>query len=168
MEAVTALGVVSAVISFITFGKEVVSTTKAIYSSDEGIPLDKKHLEEIYSRLRAVSERLASPVPAPSQEPTSSLSSAEPAEYQRELQELSKLSNKDCQELLNALDDIKIQDGPRRLWKSVGAALRSKMGSKKLEALERNLQRTQGAMMLCISRILRLDIIPDFSMDTSH
>ncbi|KAI0541015.1 hypothetical protein GGR58DRAFT_498633 [Xylaria digitata] len=149
MDPISALGIASSVITFIDFAAKLISTTQVIFHSSDGASTDDLALAKIYTKLRNLSARLAS-----SACPQQSFSSSQSLEDVSGLQELSAACEQDCQEIINALQAFKIQGKDGRLWGSVKAAFKSKLGRSKITAIEGRLERAQRVMSLHISSIL--------------
>lgn len=150
MDPISALSVASSVITFVDFAADLISATKVIFHSKEGTSTENFALENIYAQLQALSTRLGS-----STSPQRSSFSSQPIEDVLALRELSATCNNDCREMIDALQALKVQDKDRRLWKSVKAAFKAKLGRQKIVAIEGRLERTQRVMSLHISSILR-------------
>ncbi|KAF2972592.1 hypothetical protein GQX73_g1010 [Xylaria multiplex] len=149
MDPISALGIASSVITFIDFAAKLISTTKVIFHSKEGASTDDLALTKIYTKLQDLSACLAS-----SAYPQQPFSSPQSLEDVSGLQELSAVCEQDCQEIVNALQAIKIHDNDGRLWGSMKTAFKSKLGRSKITAIESRLERTQRVMSLHISSIL--------------
>jgi len=150
MDPISALSVASSVVSFVDFAAKLISATKVILHSKEGASTENLALENIYTQLQALSARLESSTCL-----SRFSSSSQPLEDVLVFRELSAVCKKDCREMIDVLQALKVQDKDHRLWRSVKAAFKTKLGRQKIIAIEGRLERTQRVMSLHISSILR-------------
>jgi hypothetical protein len=146
MDPLSALGIASGVITFLDFAAKLVSTSTELYQSADGASLENLELEKVYEQMLDLSASL--------QLCTSRVDALEPGEETDGLRELSVSCHDDCEELLECLRGLRIKEGGQRSWRSLAAAFRSILGRKKLDALERRVQRVRDAISLHLSSML--------------
>jgi len=143
MEPLSALGAVSSIITFIDFATKLISTTNEIAQSRSGTSTDNLRAEEICRHLSALCvelERPAAWASSPSEPPDTAM-----------LKKLCSQCREDCDELLDLIMSAKAT-GQNRLWSSLKAAVRSiSFGQKKIEAIQKRLDRTQSTMTLYLT-----------------
>jgi len=149
MDPVTALGLVSSLITCVEFSAKVISATRIIFRSNDGLSIDNMNIEEVYTKLYTLSERLNKGPLALSGAPFEMSSDLQ------QLQELSHACGRDCQVILRVMDELKVRQGSDRKWKSVRAAFKSALSSKGIGAIESRLERTQRTMSLLFGYFLR-------------
>jgi hypothetical protein len=159
MDPISALGVASSVITFVDFAAKLISTTKNIFTSDEGATIENLELEDICNSLNgliAQLERQQQTGPA-AQTPLSIFAlSQSSSQDHAAIRDLAASCRKDCQDILAALQAVRVPKGQHRLWKSVKAAFKTTISSQKIATIEARLERTQRLMSLHVGSILKL------------
>ncbi len=168
MEPLTALSIATAVCQFTQFAGSLISTTTDVFRSAQGASADNLHLDDIYSKLHALSRTLEGHAaivvppekegpPGRSDRPSSKKKQAAQAARQQALAlvQLSADCNADCAELLGLLQKLRVHEDKHRLWKSVKAGLRTMWDASKISALETRLERRQRAISVHLTTILR-------------
>ncbi|KAK3933619.1 hypothetical protein QBC46DRAFT_401617 [Diplogelasinospora grovesii] len=121
MDPLTALSVAASVIQFIQFASSLISNTNEIYDSANGASANTLHLEDVYSKLKSLSKTLSVHVglQIPPGHAGISGSSNKLAEQKLgekaspdqglALVQLSADCKADCNELLKALEKLKVR-----------------------------------------------------------
>lgn len=154
MDPVSAVGIASAVVSFIEFTGSLILTTSKVYRSRDGILPEASSLEQVCKTLHELSTKLQA-------HGGSALGEGGPSHHQAAHQDVSalvKLSAEckdDCEKLLDSLQELQTQAGQNRLWGSVKVAFKSMLKEKEIERIEGRLQRAQKIMTLHLGNILR-------------
>ncbi|KAI0454426.1 hypothetical protein F5B21DRAFT_475338 [Xylaria acuta] len=149
MDPVSALGIASSVITFVDFAAKLISATTVIFRSTEGASMENLGTENIYAKLKDLSAHLGT-----STCPRQLLPSSQLEEDVLALQGLSVACEKDCREMIDALQALKVRGKRFRLWGSVKAAFKAELGRQKTAAIEGRLERIQRVISLHISSIL--------------
>ncbi|RFN51877.1 p-loop containing nucleoside triphosphate hydrolase [Fusarium flagelliforme] len=138
MDPASAIGVTSAVITFLEFSWKVVRNAKEIYDSADGCPNDNLTRESVARSMQAFSRKLQPPDP-----------SAIPPEYQG----ICELSN-ECQsissEILTISDSLKI-GGEKSRYKALRTGFKAWKFKKDLVQLEERLARCGDQLSLELS-----------------
>ncbi|KAK3386184.1 hypothetical protein B0H63DRAFT_560619 [Podospora didyma] len=132
------------IVTFVEFAVNLVSTGKQVLESPTGTAVENLTLDDVCQKLSALSSRLEKPLAFASD------ATAESAENIAVLRELAGTCKEDCAELFCVLLDLKVQNGPRKPWQSVKAAVKIHLGQRKIMGLERRLERTQKPQNLGI------------------
>lgn len=146
MDPASAIGVASAVLTFITFSQNMVSKSKEIYKSADGQAASKKDLSSKALRLNELYQDLN----ASKRNGISRLSSNESA-----IQEVAFKCAKTAQELQTALEDLVAQ--PKKSWSSVRKALKSVLKESKIRQIDAALTNFNAELHLHLTAALRND-----------
>jgi hypothetical protein len=159
MDPISALGIASSVITFVDFAAKLISTTKKIFTSDEGATIENLELEDICNSLNGLIAQLEQQQqtgPAAQPSLSNSALSQSSSKGHAAIRDLAASCRKDCQDILAALQAVRVPNGQHQLWKSVKAAFKTTISSRKIAAIEARLERTQRLMSLHVGSILRL------------
>ena len=110
MEPLSAISLASNIISFLDFGLNIFSTSKALYSSHHGATDEQVDLQATVEDLKEMAESLATSSPALQ-------GSRRPSPEQVKLEALAQKCRAVAQELLDALQSLLVRPG-NRVWVS--------------------------------------------------
>lgn len=146
MNPASAIGVASSAIAFLEFGAKLISATKAIYDSKDGILPEHTAIEQHYKDLLA-----------PSSNPGTKAIGRAPSPEDIYFQKLSSSFRQDCQAVIDLLNAHRCNEGKRRrrIMGSVKAALKLTGIKGQLREIEERLDKTQKAMQLHVFQQLR-------------
>lgn len=136
MDPLTAVGLAGNIIQFVDFSMKILSGSVQLYSSASGATEEHDELESLTRNLRDLANRTRYETPVLPRTNRSSLS----AKSKEVLKSLSEECVKVADEMLDALDSIKVK-GDRRAWKSVLQALRTVWREGHVNNLQRRLGR---------------------------
>ncbi|KAI1446723.1 hypothetical protein F5Y02DRAFT_55953 [Annulohypoxylon stygium] len=143
MEPLSALSLAGNILQFIEFTSHLLSTSVEIYKSSTGTLDSKVALEEIYQRLSYLSVSLIT-----------ASRNTQPSASELALRSIASSCNDDCIRLLAVLNDIRVDEGSHRLWKSFRAALKlAWRGEQEIEKLATRLRDRQSMMTLHICAV---------------
>jgi len=142
MDPASAIGVTSAVITFLEFSWKVVRNAKEIYDSADGCPNGNLTRESVAKSMQAFSRKLQPPDP-----------SAIPPEYQG-ICELSSECQSISSEILKISDSLKIE-GERSRYKALKTGFKAWKLKKDLIQLEERLARCGDQLSLELSYLKR-------------
>jgi hypothetical protein len=117
MDPLTVLGLASNVVQFVQFTSDLIQTAAEIRRSSAGCTVDILSLGSLYGQLNDFNVGLAL-----SHENASSYLNGpgrelpKPAQNITSFRTLSLLCKSDCEKLLQVVDKLKVQEGPRRHW----------------------------------------------------
>lgn len=146
MDPASAIGVASSAIAFLEFGAKLISATKAIYDSKDGILPEHTAIKQHYKDVLA------------------SRCSLDTKAHGRTLsvddvyfQKLSSNFRDDCQAVIDLLDSHRCDEGKRRrrFIGSVKSAFKLPGVKDQLREIEERLDKTQKAMQLHVFQQLR-------------
>lgn len=151
MDPLTALGLASNVVQFVSFASELISTSLEIHGSLSGCPDDVSTLDTVYGRLGDLSAGLQSCS-------ESRLSGS--MELRRSvlaIRDLSRTCQMDCGKLMKIVEKIKTGAGLKgpKFWQSFRTAVRTALEKDEIGRLEVQLSRTQATLTLHICAIER-------------
>ena len=146
MDPASAIGVASSAIAFLEFGAKLISATKAIYDSKDGILPEHTAIAQYYRDLLASSSSLD----------TEAIGKA-PSTEDIYFQKLTSNFKHDCQAVIDLLDAHRCNEGKRRrrIIGSVKAAFKLPGVKEQLREIEERLDKTQKAMQLHVFQQLR-------------
>lgn len=127
MDPLTAIGLASAIVQFVDFGRNLISESHEMYRSIEGTSKTNMDTENIAKQIHSLSEHLLSS--DQSYEETGA-----PFENQRVLRSLATECRSVASELLDLLKDLKVDNhirGDRRKWETFRKAVVSQTPKKK-------------------------------------
>ncbi|KKA23726.1 kinesin light chain 1, partial [Rasamsonia emersonii CBS 393.64] len=139
MDPLSIVGLVGNIVQFLDFTGTILSTSAHIYSSSRGVLPENADIETVTRHLVLLNNKLKD---------AASSSGA------GELQKLCALCSNVADELLAALDKLKVKGQPGR-WKSVKKALQSIWSKNKIEELEQRLARLREELNLHVVVELR-------------
>ena len=164
MDPLSALSIATGVVTFVDFTAKLISTTKVVYRSFEGVSPEHLQLEEVYAKLYTLSEELSiGPTIASTKPPLSPTTLPQCPNVVQGLRALADSCKKDCLDMLGVLNHLHAKSSsgkgqskkPQHLWASLRAAFMAQLGKTKIAELESRLERVQQAMSLHISSIIR-------------
>ena len=146
MDPASAIGVASSAIAFLELGAKLISATKAIYDSKDGILPEHTVIEQHYKDLLASSLNLDTKA-------SDTVHSSEDIYFQK----LSSNFRHDCQSIIDLLNDHRCNEGKRsrRLLRSVKAAWKLSSVKEQLRDIEERMDKTQKAMQFRVFQQLR-------------
>ena len=139
-EAVAALGVAANVVQFIDFSGKILSEGYKLHKSKKTSPSKNEELENIALDLQKLRGELQSQEAETAQVPT-------PNDIQ--LQRLAGQCRGVCQELLEALEALKVVDRPGK-WESFRAALKIVWAESKIKSLQDRLDEARQELIVRI------------------
>ncbi|KAI1414722.1 hypothetical protein F5Y13DRAFT_197274 [Hypoxylon sp. FL1857] len=143
MDPLSALSLAANVLQFIEFTGGLLSTSVEVYKSTTGASNASIALEEIREQLSSLSDRLLAG--------TANIRSSA---SELALKSIAASCSADCVRILTVLNDLKVQDGSHRAWKSLRAALKlAWKGEQEIERLTNRLKDRQSMMTLHICAI---------------
>lgn len=136
LESLAALNFAGNLIQFVDTGLRLFSRSRKLYKSSHGVLLESAELELIATSIKRLSEHLTS---------------SHPPELQRSLEDHHLISyaqscNTIAEQLLSALEKLKIRGSERRKWQSFRIALSAVWNSKDIEDVARRLDRLSNQM----------------------
>lgn len=148
MDPLSAIGLAGNLITFVEFAFKVVGTGSEIASSARGATDRTEEDEKVYRTLNDIASKLK---PKPNDlSPTENRPQGGPTRtktiqaHATALEELATDCGSVCNQLLEALDNLRVRkSAPYHSFKSFGAALKTALGAKKREELEKRLTRFQ-------------------------
>ncbi|KAK4159252.1 hypothetical protein QBC43DRAFT_362076 [Cladorrhinum sp. PSN259] len=125
MDPVTAIGLVSGILSFITFGAKLIQAAVKVHQASDGTIEENRTRQEVTEHLRALSDDLIPP------------NNSEFSDNDHALCQLAKECRSLSEQLIELLEKCKPKDGSMR--QSLLAALKSKTLEKDITDLEKRL-----------------------------
>lgn len=154
MEALAALGVASSVVQFIHFISECISTGAEIGRSAGGASQQTLELEEVYRSLRDLSYRLRCEGNSRQKIEEQFVQLADHPQHDKlklhikALEGLTVECGLLCEQLLQAVEKLRVQGASCRSFKSFIAALKTVWNGKKIRDLEERIDRYQRMISL--------------------
>ncbi|KAH0432300.1 hypothetical protein CcaCcLH18_06506 [Colletotrichum camelliae] len=145
MDPVSAIGLASAVLSFIDFGTKIISGTKQIYDATSGVKQDNLTLQVVVSNLKELSTKLSGPDPENRTESDKDL-----CELASECKRLAE----DLNQLLNRIEP-KVKGSKRHSFVS---ALKNERFAGEKEELRVRLEACRGQLHFKLSYVTSRDI----------
>lgn len=175
MDPLSALGIAAAVVQFVAFSADLLSTSKEIFNSPRGMTKKNSKTEEIYASLKDLSDRLITltdtddndngdsekrnyddaVVGSDAVPETQPLVKDKRHHSRSEFEILSLKCRDDCMELLKLLEGVISRSGRNRPWQTAKATIKSLLSQKKIAELEANIGRTRDIMSLHLQSIIR-------------
>ena len=129
LEGIAALSFAGNIIQFIDTGVRLFSKSRKLYKSHNGVLLESTELEIIATSIKELSEQLTT---------------SPPSQHQRSLENsglrlLAQSCNNVAEELLSALEKLKIRGSERRKWQSFRVALSAIWKSEDIEDMAKRL-----------------------------
>lgn len=163
MDPLTAFGLASNVVSFVSFASELFKASREVYSSASGSTENVVLLESVYSNLSSLSIKLQS---------TCEFRLSD-GDFHGSLQDvvkdaavavkrLAESCKRDCDELLVVTESLRLKhsNGTRRKWESFRIALRKVWEQKRIDDIEDRLLKAQVGLTLHIGTISGYSIYP--------
>ena len=149
LDPLTALGLASNVVQLVDYSLKLVSRGNALYKSKDGALLENREMEMIADDLARLTGRLHGSLANACK--ISVLTADEV-----ELKTLSEACEAVAQELLHALDNLKVKRKPQR-WKSFRKALASVWDKEKIDNIVERLSKFRAQLDTHVLLSLRLD-----------
>ncbi|ROV99426.1 hypothetical protein VMCG_06407 [Cytospora schulzeri] len=149
MDPSSAFGLSASILQFITFTVSLINQSIDIHDSANGLSNQLLDIEDTYRDLCEFSLKFETTCRGSGDVDVH----AEIHEHVAGLEALAKDCQDDCRILLDVIGKLKIEDGPRRRWKSFKAAFVAYHKGDKIENLEKRLERIQGRMTTYMCRI---------------
>jgi hypothetical protein len=156
LDPISALGLAGNVVQFVEFCGNVVSESRRNYRSTTDTSLENTELESIAEDLRRLTTQLHS----------SDGDRAISAAGDQELTKLLVSCNEVADELLRAVELLKVKQGPHRKWNSFRQAFLSVLSKDKLARLQSRLAAIREQITLHLVSSIR-SVLP-YSMFISH
>lgn len=182
MDPFTALGTAGAVVQFVGFAADLLSTSKELFNSPRGLTKKNSNTEEVYTTLKDLSDRLITLTDEDDEDhgdgdnrsfsddvSEARRSSRDKRAHDRSEFELLALKCRDdCKELLKLLEGVMRRSGKNRPWQTAKAAVRSLLSQKKIAELESNIRRTRDIMSLHLQSVIRYLKIAQTRLQHDH
>lgn len=159
MDPLTAFGLATNVVSFISFASELIKTTVEVHRSDSGTTYDLLSLERIYGDLRCLSNKLEHTCQQ-SRAQDDARQSVSLDDHSVEntmfgIKRLAEFCKEDCEELLRITDHLRPQTagGSRSKWKSFRKAMDKFLKEGDIRRIEERLHQRQTTLSLYIVTI---------------
>jgi hypothetical protein len=147
MEALSIIGLVSSILTFVDYGLKAVNTATSIYNSASGVSAANAQLEEATQRLRTIAARLET-----------DHTNLRADEGHDALRECAVSCRKQCDELLSLLDALKSKrPGSKRY--AVQATIKGMWKRKASGELAATLKRQQEQLHFVMDSIARLVLV---------
>ncbi|KAI0439403.1 hypothetical protein F4803DRAFT_568545 [Xylaria telfairii] len=167
MESLAALGLAAAVVQFVDFTKTLLLDTRDIYRSRKGALEENLQLEQICEVLKRLNGELRVekyPVAAA----LDSVYLAVSAEDVNGLKKLASSCKNDCDELLSIIQDLSVDSGANRGWRSLKASVRNFQQKSQIKGLEERITKTQNIMTVHIQSVIRFVFPPSLLVSHAH
>ena len=140
LESIAALNFAGNIVQFIDTGVRLFSKSRKLYKSHNGMLLESAELEIIATSIKKFSE---------------SLTAGPPREHQLSLENngmilLAQSCNTIAEELLSALEKLKIRGSERRKWQSFRVALSAVWKSEDIEDMAQRLDLLSKQLTTCM------------------
>jgi hypothetical protein len=149
MDPVTAIGLVSAILSFIGFGTKLVRGTIEIYGTADGVLAENRSREAVAGKMKELAARMAPP--------DAGGKAPQLAGKDKDLCDLAAECRAISEKLVELLGRIKPRDPGRKL-QSLWAALRSVASEREREELERRLDYCRGQLELQVAFLTKQSV----------
>lgn len=143
MDPITAIGLASNIIDFISFSWDIVNGAAEIYRSANGALTENDRIGTIIGDLNRIAEDLGKGKSIQGQ-----------TKAEQAVKELAEDCKDDSEAILKLLEKLKIQ-GRRTVWKSVKAKFKSLMSADEMDALKGRLQEYRSEITTNLVLILR-------------
>ncbi|KAH8885834.1 hypothetical protein GQ53DRAFT_876663 [Thozetella sp. PMI_491] len=140
MDPLSAIGLASAVISFVQFSADVVSGGKEVYNSISGQTEENIHIATVAAHLRGLSDELLTDIEGRTR-------------HEKSLLHLARNCHALSLELLDVLESLAAKAGNPK-WQSFKAGLRGAWKKDKVASLERALAAYKAELSLCLPLVL--------------
>ena len=140
LESIAALNFAGNIVQFIDTGVRLFSQSRKLYKSSNGVLLESAELEIIATSIKKLSE---------------SLTAGLPLEHQLSLENnglisLARSCDTIAEELLSALEKLKIRGSERRKWQSFRVALSAVWKSEDIEDMAKRLELLSKQLTTCM------------------
>ncbi|KAF2728839.1 hypothetical protein EJ04DRAFT_556507 [Polyplosphaeria fusca] len=140
MDPLTAVGLASNVVQFVSFAGDLISKGKEIARSADGALVENLEIEAVTQSLHELSKSLIIPNVGPQKRFGGT---QKPTQADRNLQELSEKARDVAEELLGALRRLKMQSGTSTPWANFRQAFIAVLSADKIDQLSTRLDRFQ-------------------------
>ncbi|KAI0483460.1 hypothetical protein F4859DRAFT_472902 [Xylaria cf. heliscus] len=157
MESLAALSLAASIVQFVDFTKKLLLDARDIYRSGKGALDDNLELGEICEILKRLSGELI----AGENSSTAAGKSTRhlvPTTDALGLETIASSCKKDCDELLSILQDLSVDNGANRRWRSIKASVRNFQHKGKIKELEDRITKAQNIMSLHIQSVIRSQV----------
>lgn len=157
MEAIAIVSLVSNVVQFVTFAKDLISTGIEIHQSTSGVSEDTLNINALYGKLCDFSTNIRSITEQ------RFLADGDIASAVSAIKQLAAICKGDCDRLLNITKKLKIKPEDKTHWKTFKTILRKTMAQGEISQMEEHLTRTQTTLTLHVCTITRFagpDLLP--------
>lgn len=163
MEALAAVGLASNVVQFISFTRELVTTSKQISRSADGALIQNLEIEAIARNLQSLSDSL---IIRPRREDGDSSTYYEPPKEEESLQQLCRGCRYVARLLIEKMKglqvDSKVSGRASRKWASFRQALNSVLAENDIDDLETRLDRYQTTINTTLLASLRYGHVTNY------
>lgn len=142
MDPVYAVGLASAILSFVEFSWGLVSGTWEIHHTLDGITNENARLEDVMEDLGLLADALHSQVPVETQ-------------AEKNIARLAKDCQEDSKTLRGLLSSMKGTGKRRQVWKSLKASWRSILDKDEVAQLKSQLQGSRAEIQLNLITVLQ-------------
>lgn len=141
MDPITAISLVSSILTFIDYANKIVSGTYEVYKSVTGTTEENAHIETIMSDLREATDDLESDLVGKTK-------------HERALKELASKCEKLSAELLCLLEKL-TASGQHSTWKSLKVKIMSMRKEKEVAGMEKRLGEYRSQILLRLTLMLK-------------
>ncbi|KAL1611914.1 hypothetical protein SLS60_000136 [Paraconiothyrium brasiliense] len=156
MDPLTAVGFASNIVQFVSFARDLISKGKEIARSADGALIGNLEIEFITKSIYDLNSYMGA---LPEEAYNKSRYGPKLSKADEQLQMLSLNSKEVARELLATLQKLKIPDGKKKPWSSLGQALRSVLSAERIEELSSRLDRYQtqinSALLISLTDMTR-------------
>ncbi|KAE8453239.1 hypothetical protein EG329_011306 [Mollisiaceae sp. DMI_Dod_QoI] len=132
MDPLTAVGLASNILQFVSFASDLFSGTQKLYGSNAGATAEHVELESLTRNLRKLAENAKLP---------ETYESIHLSKDEETLKNLSEQCMEVSNELLSVLDGLKVKGDDHRVWASFSQALKSIWKKEEIDSLRNRLDR---------------------------
>jgi hypothetical protein len=153
MDPITALGLASNAVQFLSFGTELLKTARAIHRTTSTGVSEVLTLEKVYGDLKNLNSELLSGCANSS----SYLNGpgSQPDQQNTSFRTLILSCQTDCEKLLDIVEKLKMQDGSKGRWQSFRTALKVFWAKDEIDELKSRLTRAQTSIIYHICVLAR-------------
>jgi len=155
MEAVTAIGLLSGIFSFITFGKDLVKGAIEVHNSLDGVLEGNRNRESVVEEMRRLAVSLQPP------------DSSKLAGEDKGLCDLAQRCHQLAEELACALAEVKAKDSTSK-FQSFWAAAKAKLREKHIEDVEQRLDQCSQQLHVHLTLLTRLASLVQLPLHTIY
>lgn len=165
MDPLTAVGFASNIVQFVSFARDLISKGKEIARNADGALVENLEIESVTQSIYDLNSELRS---VPRKAGTKWRSPPPLSKAELELEKLSEGSKDVAQELLAALQKLKVSDSKNKSWTSFRQALNSVLSAEKIEQLSTRLERFQSQINTALLLSLRDAMQDDWNENLSY